>query len=110
MPIWDKLKSELDRAGRAAQTALDEGRIQLEAMRARQKMDKAAQDLGYAYYRARVANTELAPDSYASLSSEFAAAEAEVNRLEGQLREIRASRGATVETGPTPPAENPPAA
>lgn len=110
MPIWDKLKSELDRAGRAAQTALDEGRIQLEAMRARQKMDKAAQDLGYAYYRARDANAELAPDTDASLASEVAAAESEVNRLEGQLREIRAARTATVDSGPMPPAGNPPAA
>ena len=48
MPIWDRLKSELDRAGRAAQGALDEGRIQLEAFRAKQRMDKAAQAIGYA--------------------------------------------------------------
>ena len=62
MPIWDRLKSELDRAGRAAQGALDEGRIQLEAFRARQRMDKAAQAIGYAVYRAKSAGTEVDPD------------------------------------------------
>ena len=52
MPIWDKLKTELDRAGKAAQTALDEGKMRLEAFRVRQLADKAAQALGYAVYRA----------------------------------------------------------
>jgi hypothetical protein len=63
MPLWDKLKGELDRAGRAAQNALDEGRIQLDAFRARQRLDKAAQALGYAVYRARTAGAELDADS-----------------------------------------------
>ena len=33
MAIWDKLKTELDRAGKAAQNALDEGKVRLEAFR-----------------------------------------------------------------------------
>ena len=102
MALWDRLKSELDRAGRAAQGALDEGRIQLEAFRAKQRMDKAAQTLGYAYYRARSVNTELDADSYARLSGELAAAEAEHTKLEDELRIARAARGGTVD-GPPPP-------
>lgn len=102
MALWDRLKSELDRAGRAAQGALDEGRIQLEAFRAKQRMDKAAQALGYAFYRARSANTELDADSYARLSGELAAAEAEHTRLEEDLRTARAARGASID-GPPPP-------
>ena len=104
MALWDRLKSELDRAGRAAQGALDEGRIQLEAFRAKQRMDKAAQALGYAYYRARAANTDLDADSYARLSGELAAGEAEHTTLEDDLRLARAQRGGSVENPPAPDA------
>ena len=104
MALWDRLKSELDRAGRAAQGALDEGRIQLEAFRAKQRLDKAAQALGYAYYRARAAGTEIDADSYARLSSEFAAAEAEHTKLEDDLRTARAARGGSISEPPAPDA------
>ena len=59
MPLWDKVKQELDRAGQVAQDALDEGRIRLEAHRARQMADKAAEALGYAVYRARQGGGEI---------------------------------------------------
>ena len=36
MAIWDKLKTELDRAGKAAQSVVDEGKVRLEAFRTRQ--------------------------------------------------------------------------
>jgi len=104
MPIWDRLKSELDRAGRAAQGALDEGRIQLEAFRAKQRMDKAAQALGYAVYRAKTAGTEVDADSYARLSGELAAAEVEHVKLEDDLRAARAARGGSIEDPPSPDA------
>ena len=87
MALWDKVKTELDRAGRAAQTALDEGRLRLEAFRSRQLADKAAQALGYAVYRARKEGGELDTDSYARLSSAIAGHEADVARYETQMRE-----------------------
>ena len=59
MPIIDRLKTELDRAGRAAQNAIDEGRLRLELFRARQTADRSAQRLGYAVFRARRAGNEL---------------------------------------------------
>jgi hypothetical protein len=92
MPLWDKLKTELDRAGKAAQTALDEGKVRLEAFRVRQLADKAAQALGYAIYRARLQNQELDADTYARLTSTLAAHEAEASRLEAQLAEAQAKR------------------
>ncbi len=104
MPIWDRLKSELDRAGRAAQGALDEGRIQLEAFRAKQRMDKAAQSLGYAVYRARTAGTDVDADSYARLAAELTAAEAERTKLEQDLQAARAARGGLIEDPPAPDA------
>ena len=87
MALWTKLRSELDRAGRVAQNAFDEGRLRLEAMRARQLADRAAQALGYAVYRARVEGREIEADLYASLSATIASHEAEVTSLEGKLRE-----------------------
>lgn len=104
MPIWDRLKSELDRAGRAAQGALDEGRIQLEAFRAKQRMDKAAQSLGYAVYRAKTAGTEVDSDSYNRLATELTLAEAEHAKLEIDLQAARSARGGLIEDPPAPEA------
>jgi hypothetical protein len=89
MALWTKLRTELDRAGRVAQNAFDEGRLRLEALRARQLADRAAQALGYAMYRARADGGDIAPDLYASLSATLAAHEAEVASLEAKLKEAR---------------------
>ncbi len=103
MAVWNKLKDELDRAGRAAQGAIDEGKIRLDAMRARQLADKAAQAIGYAVYRARKQGEEINPDTYARLSSTLAAHEAEVTQIETRLEEIRTSRGGAEKEAPPPP-------
>jgi hypothetical protein len=119
MALWDKLRQELDRAGKVAQGAIDEGKVRLEAFRARQLADKAAQALGYALFRARQAGQDLDPDSYARLSATIAAREAEAARLEAQLKEAASRRrgGSTASevedrAGPpvptTPPAAAPP--
>ena len=87
MPLWDRLKTELDRAGKAAQGALDEGRLRLEAFRARQLADKAAQALGYAVYRARREGRDLDVDAFSRLSATIAGHEADVDRFEQQMRD-----------------------
>jgi hypothetical protein len=99
MALWNKVKEELNRAGRAAQEALDEGKVRLDLMRTRQVMDRAAQRLGYAVYRGRKAGAEVAADEYARLSAELTNAEAEVERLETLLREAGDRR----KTSTTPP-------
>lgn len=101
MPLWDKLKTELDRAGKAAQGALDEGKTRLEAFRARQLADKAAQALGYAVFRAKQSGVEVDWDSLTRLVTALAEKEAEVKRLEDELRRETAAAGATT------PAEGP---
>lgn len=103
MAIWDKLKTELDRAGKAAQGALDEGKTRLEAFRARQLADKAAQALGYAVFRAKQAGTEVDWETLQRLVTALAEKEAEVQRLEKELRDEE-------KTAPpeTPPQETPP--
>jgi uncharacterized coiled-coil protein SlyX len=82
MPLWDKVKEELDRAGRVAQEALDEGRIRVELLRARQLADKSAQRLGYAVARARAGGGEAEVDR---LHAALAEHEAEADRLQAQL-------------------------
>jgi len=97
MAIWSTLKGELDKAGRAAQGALDEGRLRLEQHRAKQRAEAAAASLGFAVYRARAAGGELETERYTVLASALASAEAEVARLE---REIAARAQSAA---PTPP-------
>jgi hypothetical protein len=103
MAIWDKLKTELDRAGKAAQSALDEGKIRLEAFRTRQLADKAAQALGYAVYRAKQSGGDIDPESYARLSATLATHETEATRLEQQLRDISADKPEKDSAEPAPP-------
>ena len=105
MAIWDKLKTELDRAGKAAQSALDEGKVRLEAFRTRQLADKAAQAFGYAVYRAKQSGQDLDPETYARLTATLATHEAEAARLEQQLGEFGPSKGdqQSTEAPPAPP-------
>ena len=103
MAIWDKLKTELDRAGKAAQSALDEGKVRLEAFRTRQLADKAAQAFGYAVYRAKQSGTDLDPETYARLTATLSTHEAEATRLEQQLRDFGPPK-AEQKASETPPA------
>ena len=82
MALLDKLRQELDRAGRSAQRALDEGRLRLDLFRARQSLDRFAQRFGYAVYRARKTGGELPAEEMTAHMSNLTAAEAEVTRLE----------------------------
>lgn len=92
MALWNKLKEELDSAGKMAQGALDEGKVRLDSFRTRQLADKAAQVLGYAVYRARSAGKELDTDTYTRLSSTLAVHEIEASRLEDQLSDMLSTR------------------
>jgi hypothetical protein len=108
MALWNKLKDELNRAGKAAQEAIDEGKLRLDLMRSRQAMDKAAQKLGYAVYRAKKLGGDVPTDEYARISADVANAEGEVERYETLLREAASRRktgGAT--TDDAPPASPP---
>jgi hypothetical protein len=89
MALLDKLKEELDKAGRAAQGALDEGKIRLEAFRTRQLADKAAQALGYAVFRARQSGGDVDSDTYTRLSATLATHDAEAAKYEGQLEDLK---------------------
>ena len=102
MPLWNKLKQELDRAGQVAQGAIDEGRDRLDAFRARQLADKAAQALGYAVYHARQKGTELDADTYSRLASTIAAHEADEARAK-KKEESEGSRKQEAGSSEPPP-------
>jgi hypothetical protein len=109
MALWDKLRTELDRAGKAAQGALDEGKLRLEAFRARQLADKSAESLGYAVFRARQAGQDPDWESLTRLVNALAERDTEVKRLEELLRTASQKEGADkppepgAEGGTTPP-------
>lgn len=92
MALWDRVKSELDRAGRVAQHAFDEGRLRLEMLRARRQADGAAQKLGFAVYRARKESRQIPDDEYAALARGIEAAEAEAERFRKLVDEASARR------------------
>jgi hypothetical protein len=100
MSFLDKLQVELNRAGRAAQDAIDEGRLRLEIFRVRQLADKAAQALGYAVYRARAKGEELDAAAWDRLTATLKEHEAEATRLDAELTKVKAD---------APAAEAPPA-
>ena len=103
MALWDRVRTELDRAGRVAQHAFDEGRLRLEVLRARRQADGAAQRLGYAIYRARRENRDVSSDEYAMLSHAIEMAEAEVARYQRLVDEAAARRRTGMALRPTGP-------
>jgi hypothetical protein len=103
MALLDKLRQELDRAGRSAQRALDEGKLRLDLFRARQAVDKFAQRFGYAVFRAKKAGADLPPEEYTAHMNNLTAAEAEVTRLETLIAQAQKGEGATDKAPPTPP-------
>ena len=92
MALIDRLRQELDRAGRQASRAFDEGRLRLDLFRARQSLDRFAMRFGYAVYRAKKAGGELAQEEVTAHMNNLTAAEAEVTRLESLIAEAAKER------------------
>ena len=117
MAIWDKVKQGIDKAGKAAQDVFDEGKLRIDAYRAREQADKAAEALGYAVFRAWENNAELDADARERLGGALRTRENEARKLETELAEAKAnedkaagqSNAATSEAA-APPADAPSAA
>ena len=103
MGLWDKLQSELDRAGTAAKGALDEGKIRIELFRVRQQADKAAQALGYAVHRAKRDGRDLEAELLTHLLARLTKHEDEATKLEEELALTLGKPDAP--PPPTPPSE-----
>ncbi|HEV7593563.1 MAG TPA: hypothetical protein VGO33_01100 [Gemmatimonadaceae bacterium] len=93
MALLDRLKQELDRAGKAAQDAFDDGKTRLEAFRTRQLADKAAQSLGYAVYRAKKSGRDLDAATFDRLAATLETHDTEAARLEAEI-ELRRQQSA----------------
>lgn len=109
MALWNKVKQGIDKAGKAAQDVFDEGKLRLDAYRAREQADKAAEALGYAVFRAVDAGGELAADVRERLLMTLRALEADARRLEAELAAARTMHAAgeptpAPATSPTAPA------
>jgi hypothetical protein len=103
MAIWDKVKQGIDKAGKAAQDVFDEGKLRLDAYRAREQADKAAEALGYALFRAAEAGGDLDADARQRLMSAVRARDEEARRLETELANERARHA---ESGTAAPSAN----
>lgn len=90
MVLWDKLRDGIDKAGKAAQDVFDEGKLRIEAYRAREVADKAAQKLGYAFFRAAEAGTGLDAASHNSLVEALRVADTNARSKEDELARARA--------------------
>ena len=103
MALLDRLKQELDRAGKVAQDAFDDGKTRLEAFRTRQLADKAAQSLGYAVYRAKKSGRDLDAATYDRLAATLETHDSEAARLEADIelkrQQASASRTSSTTTG-----------
>ena len=103
MALLDRLKQELDRAGKVAQDAFDDGKTRLEAFRTRQLADKAAQALGYAVFRAKKGGRDLDAATYDRLAATLETHDAEAARLEADIelkrQQAPASRGSSTTAG-----------
>ena len=100
MPLLDRLKQELDRAGKAAQDAFDDGKTRLEAFRTRQLADKAAQSLGYAVYRAKKSGRDLDAATFDRLNATLETHDTDAARLEAEI-ELRRQQSAASRTSST---------
>jgi hypothetical protein len=115
MALWDKVKQGIDKAGKAAQDVFDEGKLRIDAYRAREQADKAAEALGYALFRAVEAGGDLDTDARSRLMDSLRAKDAEARRMETELANARAAAGMPPEpaasaTPPEAPAASPPPA
>jgi hypothetical protein len=89
--LFDRLNQELEAFGRKAQSALDEGKLQIELLRLRRKQDQAARDLGLLVHR-RERGGEADPRRVDALLVRLDELGAEITRLEGQIQEAKRQR------------------
>ena len=97
MAIWDKVKQGIDKAGKAAQDVIDEGKLRIDAYRARELADKAAEALGYAVFRALDTGHELEASAKDRLMTALREREQEAKRLEAELAAAKANEEGAAE-------------
>lgn len=105
--IFDRLNQELESFGRKAQSALDEGKLQIELLRLRRRQDNAARDLGLLVHR-RERGGEAEPRRIEALLLRLDDIERDLARLERQIGETRRQRAESSGPESAPPPQAPP--
>jgi hypothetical protein len=114
MSLMDRIAGGLETLGKKANQALDEGKLRMDLLRVRRRMDGAARDLGYVTYRQ--AKGQGAPEGeIESLTRRIAEGEAEVARVLAAIDRIRAEHhgagpthdGPAATEAASPPADTP---
>ena len=103
--LFDRLNQELEAFGKKAQAALDEGKLQIELLRFRRRLDATARDLGLLVHR-RERGGETDARRFDALMLRLDDLQADVTRLEKQIAEARRGSGSN---RPQPPAGEVPA-
>lgn len=99
--IFDRLNHELESIGRRAQSALDEGKLQIELMRVRRQRETAARELGFLVHRKeRQGEVEEARIEAQLLKMDDL--DKEIASLERQLAAARAECTSVSDTPPPP--------
>lgn len=101
MSFLEDLQKEIDRAGAAAKSALDEGKLRLDLYRVRRLADEAAEALGYAVHRARRDGNALDAETMTRLDGTLGEHATEAERIEKALADIRVHCGADDAATPT---------
>src|SRR5688572_30767090 len=92
--LFDRLNQELEAFGKKAQAALDEGKLQIELLRLRRRLDRAARDLGLLVHR-RERGGDTEPRRFDALMLRLDDLQAEIARLERQIGEARRGSGSS---------------
>lgn len=95
--LMDRLNQELEAFGKRAQTALDEGKLQLELLRLKRQRNNSARDLGFLFHQ-RERGGDVEGRRIDSLLVRLDDLTADIAKLE---RQIAAVRGETVSVGDT---------
>ena len=98
--LFDRLNHELEAFGKKAHGALEEGKLQIELLRVRRRRDNAARDLGLLVYRRERSGETDAPRIEA-LMLRIDDLQADIARLEQQLRDSRRGSEVAEERAPT---------
>ena len=96
--LFDRLNQELEAFGKKAQAALDEGKLQIELLRVRRRLDRAARDLGLLVHR-RERGGETESRRFDALMLRLDDLQAEITRLERQVSQSHRS-GTSAGTSP----------
>jgi hypothetical protein len=97
--LFDRLNQELEAFGRKAQSALDEGKLQIELLRLRRKQDQAARDLGLLVHR-RERGGDADPRRLEALLLRLDDLAASVARLEQQIQDAKRQRAERAASAP----------